>query len=92
MSLNLENGLLETLFETISNEVHVFEAVRNSDHIITDFKSLMGNKTTGVTNGKLYNKLFDRFVNVIETNEPLDMIFQDQDRWHHVRAKNSITA
>ena len=27
MSLNLDNELLEALFETISNEVHVFEAV-----------------------------------------------------------------
>ncbi|HYV54604.1 MAG TPA: ATP-binding protein [Chitinophagaceae bacterium] len=87
MSLNLDSDLLETLFETISNDVHVFEAVRNSDHIITDFKSLIGNKTTGVSNGNLYNKLFDQFVNVIETGEPLDMIFQDQDRWHHVRAQ-----
>ena len=87
MSLNLDSDLLETLFETISNDVHVFEAVRNSDDIITDFKSLIGNKTTGVSNGNLYNKLFDQFVNVIETGEPLDMIFQDQDRWHHVRAQ-----
>jgi signal transduction histidine kinase len=87
MSLNLDNELLEALFETISNEVHIFEAVRNSDHVITDFKSLIGNKTTGINNGQLYNKLFDQFVNVIETGEPLDMIFQDQDRWHHVKAQ-----
>ena len=90
MSLNLDNELLEALFETISNEVHVFEAVRSSDHVITDFKSLIGNKTTGVDNGKLYNKLFDQFVHVIETGEPLDMIFQHQEtgqnRWDHVKA------
>ncbi len=90
MSLNLDNELLEVLFETISNEVYVFEAVRNSDHVITDFRSLIGDKTTGVNNGKLYNKLFEQFVNVIETGEPLDMVFQHQetgqDMWDHVRA------
>ena len=78
MSLNLDNELLEALFETISNEVYVFEAVRNSDHVITDFKNLIGNKTTGVDNGKLDSQLFDQFVHVTETGEPLDMIFQHQ--------------
>jgi light-regulated signal transduction histidine kinase (bacteriophytochrome) len=87
MNLNLDNELFEALFKTIPNEVHVFEAVRNSCHVITDFKNLIGNKTTGVNNGKLYNRLFNQFVNVIETGEPLDMIFQDQDRWHHIKAQ-----
>ena len=41
-------------------------------------ESLIGNKTTDVDNGKLDNKLFDQFVNVIETGEPLNMIFQHQ--------------
>jgi len=91
MSLNLDNQLLDALFETISNEVHVLEAMRNSDHIITDFKSLIGNKVTDRTNATLDSKLFDQFVNVVETGEPLDMIFQygenGQDKWFHVRAK-----
>ena len=65
MSLNLDNKLLEALFGTISNEVHVFESVRNSDHVVTDFKSLIGNKTAGV-NGQFYNKLFDQFVNALK--------------------------
>jgi hypothetical protein len=49
MSLNLDSQLLEALFETISNEVHVLEAVKNSDHFITGFKSLMGNKGDALT-------------------------------------------
>ena len=35
-------------------------------------------------------KLFDRFVSVIRTGEPLDIIFQDgndQNKWYHIRAK-----
>jgi light-regulated signal transduction histidine kinase (bacteriophytochrome) len=91
MNLNLNNQLLEALFETISNEVHVLEAIRNSDHIITDFKSLMGNKTTDTGNGKLDSHLFGQFVNVTETGEPLDMILQNrengQHRWYHVKAQ-----
>jgi signal transduction histidine kinase len=91
MSLNLDSQLLEALFETISNEVHVLEAVRNSDHIITEFKSLMGNKANDADNGKQDSKLFDQFVNVVETGEPLDMIFQHREngenRWHHVKAQ-----
>jgi signal transduction histidine kinase len=92
MSLNLDNQLLEALFETISNEVYVLEAVRNSNHIITDFKSLIGNKaTTSPGNGRLDNHLFDQFVDVVETGEPLDTILQYRDkgqiRWYHVKAK-----
>jgi len=91
MSLNFDSQLLEALFETISNEVHVLEAVKNSDHIITEFKSFMGNKASDPHNGKLDSKLFDQFVNVVETGEPLDMIFQHREngekRWHHVKAQ-----
>ena len=91
MSLNLDSQLLEALFETISNEVHVLEAVKNSDHFITGFKSLMGNKGDAPDNGKLDRKLFDQFVNVVETGEPLDMIFQygenGENRWYHVKAQ-----
>src|SRR5262245_28246447 len=91
MSLNLDNHLLEALFETISNEVHVLESVRNSDGAITDFKSLIGNKTTDSGNGKLDNHLFDQFVNVVETGKPLHLVFQHnkngQTRWYDVRAK-----
>jgi len=88
MSLNLDSQLLEALFETISNEVHVLEAVKNSDHFITGFKSLMGNRADDADNGKLDRKLFDQFVNVVETGEPLDMIFQHgENRWYHVKAQ-----
>ncbi len=92
MSLNLDNQLLEALFETISNEVHVLESVRNSDHTITDFKSLIGNKAANTSgNGRLDHHLFDQFVDVVETGEPLDTILQyrenGQTRWYHVKAK-----
>jgi light-regulated signal transduction histidine kinase (bacteriophytochrome) len=90
MSLNLDNQLLEALFDTISNEVHILEAVRNSDHTITDLKPLMANKA-GTGNDKLDNLLFNEFVNVIETGKPLDNIFQHhengQDTWYHVKAQ-----
>jgi hypothetical protein len=39
MSFNLHNQLL-ALFETISNEVHELQPVRNSHGIIADFKSV----------------------------------------------------
>jgi len=91
MSLNLDNDLLKALFETISNEVHVLEAVRNSDHVVTDFKPLIKNQATNAANGKLDNRLFDQFVNVVETGEPLEMIYQhhenDQNCWYHVKAR-----
>src|SRR5678815_5421534 len=91
MSLNLDNQLLDALFETISNEVHVLEAVRNSGHTITDFKSLIGNKVADRTNGTLESKLFDQFVSVVKTGQPLDMVFQydenGENKWFHVRAK-----
>src|SRR6185369_9978625 len=91
MSLNLDNDLLKALFETISNEVHVLEAVRNSDHVVTDFKPLIKNQATNAANGKLDNRLFDQFVNVVETGEPLEMIYQhhdnDQKYWYHVKAR-----
>jgi len=91
MSLNLDNQLLEALFETISNEVHVLEAVRNSDHMITDFKCLIGNKETNALNGQLDSGLFGQLVNVTETGEPLDIVIQHRENgqsgWYHVKAQ-----
>jgi len=48
---------------------------------------LLGNKPTGVDNERLDHKLFDQFVNVVGTGEPLDMTCQDQERWYHVKAQ-----
>ena len=77
--------------KTISNKVYVFEAVRNSDHVVTDFRNLVGDKAEHTGNGKLEVKLFDEFVNENETGESLNMIFQHQqngqNRWYHVKAK-----
>jgi len=90
MSLNLDDNLIEALFETISNEVHIYEAVMGSDHAIIDFRPLMGNNAT-VANGRPVDGLFDQFVGVVETGEPLDMIFKQeenaQSRWYRVKAQ-----
>ena len=90
MSLNLNNELLEALFDTISNEVYVLEAEQDSNDTITGFRSLIANKSAYGDNGSLDRELFDRFVSVIRTGEPLNIIFQDgndQNRWYHIRAK-----
>jgi light-regulated signal transduction histidine kinase (bacteriophytochrome) len=90
MNLNLDNELLEAIFETISNEVQVLEAIRNSENSIIDFKSLVGNKPINNTE-HLNAALFDQFVHVVETGEMLDIIFQheesDQNKWYHIKAK-----
>ncbi len=90
MSLKLDKELLEALFDTISNEVYILEAEQDSDHIITGFRSLIAKKGTHADNGSLDRELFDHFVSVIRTGEPLNIIFQhgnDQNRWYHIRAK-----
>jgi len=91
MSLNFDNDLLDALFETISNEVHIYEAVRSADHRIIDFRSLLGGKTAAASNGKPDTKLFDQFVTVVETGQPLDVMFQQerngQNKWYHVKAQ-----
>lgn len=90
MSLNLENQLLEAIFETISNEVQVLEAVRNSENIIISFKSLVGNKPVSSIE-RLNSTLFSEFVQVVETGKILDTIFHqkenDQDKWYHIKSK-----
>jgi len=104
MSLNLDNQLLEAIFETISNEVQVLETVRNTEHTIIDFRYIIGSRGNHKSSENLSGKLvlsiypwereaglFDRFVKVVETGEPLDIIFQhgesDQNKWYHIRAK-----
>src|SRR5690242_9033937 len=90
MSLNLDNDLLERLFETISNEVHIYEAVIGAGHTIIDFRSLIGKNAPGA-DGKPDARLFDHFVEVVETGKPLDMVVQQEDngqsRWYHVTAQ-----
>jgi len=58
MSFNLDNQLLEALFETISNEVHVLQPVRNSHGIIADFKSVKG-ETEGWIDLAICKKIMD---------------------------------
>ncbi|HEV8285182.1 MAG TPA: ATP-binding protein [Chitinophagaceae bacterium] len=104
MSLNLDDLLLKAVFETISNEVQVLEAVRDTNHVITDFKYLMGSKAVHGGNEDLSGHfilsvypwkketgLFDQFVKVVESGEPIDVIFNlvenDLNKWYHIKAK-----
>jgi light-regulated signal transduction histidine kinase (bacteriophytochrome) len=104
MSLNLNDQLLEAVFETISNEVQVLEAVRNEEYKISDFRYIAGSKALYEDNENLSDKsvfsiypgkkeatLFDHFVGVVETGEPLDIVLRhtenDQNKWYNIRAK-----
>ena len=44
MTENLDSGLLKAFFESSCNEVHILEAVRDSNDVIKDFRYLMGSK------------------------------------------------
>ena len=92
MKLNLDFHLLETVFETISNELQILEAVMDDDGSIADFRYLTGTKAAygGIENphGKLVlslypwkkqTGLFDRFVKVVEDGTPLDTIVELND-------------
>jgi len=87
MNLSLDTQLLETVFETISDEIHVLEAVRDNNNVITDFRYLMGTKAAYGGNEDLADKLmlsvypwkkgrglFDFFVRVVETGKTIDII------------------
>jgi light-regulated signal transduction histidine kinase (bacteriophytochrome) len=100
MSLNLNNDILQAIFETISNEVQVLETVKNTENKIIDFKSIAGSKGTSENSENLTDKLapwkkeaglFDQLVKVVEAGEPLDMIFlldeNGNNKWYHIRAK-----
>src|SRR5260221_14470502 len=88
MSLNLNNDILEAIFETFSNEVQVLETVKNTENKIIDFKYISGSKGTFENSENLGHKpgssmyswkkeagLFDQLIKVVETDEPLDRIF-----------------
>lgn len=104
MSINLSNPLLEAVFEAISSEIQFVEAVRNEDNVIIDFRYSTGTKTAYGNNHKLSGKsvlslypwkreigLFDRFVNALEKDEPVDVTFKLQDngidKWYHILGK-----
>jgi light-regulated signal transduction histidine kinase (bacteriophytochrome) len=103
MSLNPDFKLLETVFETISNEVQILEAVKDGD-AITDFRYLIGSKAAYGDNKALSGKfllslypwkkdkgLFDLFVKAVEKDEPLDVIFEldenGHNRWYHIKGR-----
>lgn len=87
MNLTFDTQLLDTVFEMMSNEVHVLEAIRDDNDVITDFRYLIGSKAayggkedlTGKLVSSTYpwkkeNGLFDQFVKVVETGESLNTI------------------
>ena len=89
MNANLNGELLKAFFEASSNEVHILEAVRDSNNVIKDFRYLMGSKIAygghvdlagklmlSVYPWKKETGLFDHFVNVAEKDEPLNLVFQ----------------
>jgi signal transduction histidine kinase len=95
MKFNLDFELLETVFEAISNEVQILEAVMDDNGSITDFRYLTGSKAVyaGMENphGKLMlslypwkkeTRLFDHFVKVVEDGTPLDTTFEVDDNGH----------
>ena len=95
MNANVNSELLKAFFEASSNEVHILEAVRDSNNLITDFRYLMGSKIAygGSVDlaGKLLSSvypwkkeagLFDHFVTVTEKDEPLNLVFQFNNNGH----------
>jgi len=104
MNPSLDTQLLETVFETISDEIHVLEAVRDNNDVITDFRYLMGTKAAyggiedlthklmlSVYPWKKEKGLFDRFVKVVETSMPVDVIIpvieNGGSKWFHIKGK-----
>jgi signal transduction histidine kinase len=93
MNVNIEKQLLEAVFETISNEVQVLEALLDSTGAIVDFEYLAGSKAAyggdedlrgrsllSVYPWKKTTGLFDRFVNVVEKDETLDEVININER------------
>src|SRR5258705_10635525 len=99
MSLNIDRQLLEAILETISDDVEAFEAIRDQEGAIIDFRYMLGYKTLFGGGKETSNKLtwkeqkeiFELFVNVVETGEPVDRIIQypeeDQQKWCRIKAK-----
>lgn len=104
MNWNLDDELLKAFFEASSNEVHILDAVRDSNNVIRDFRYVMGSKMAYGGKADLTGKLlltvypwkketglFDHFVKVAETDEPLDLVFQyhhnGQKKWFNIQAK-----
>jgi len=88
MKLNLDFQLLDTVFETISNEVQILEAIRDDNGAIVDFRYLTGSKAAYGGKQDLNGKrvlsvypwkkelgLFDQFVRTVENGKPLDVTF-----------------
>lgn len=102
MNSNVNIQLWEAILETISSEVQVLEAVKNSSGKIIDFEYLLGTKGSYgnedlkgrlmllVYPWKKEMGLFDKFVKVVETGETLNTIIQYPEnghKWYRIKAK-----
>jgi light-regulated signal transduction histidine kinase (bacteriophytochrome) len=89
MNINVDQILLETILETVSNEVQALEAITDENGRVTDFRYLLGYKMAYGQNEELRGKqmlstfpwkkqngLFEKFVNVFNTGVPLDTVIQ----------------
>jgi signal transduction histidine kinase len=89
MNINVDQILLETILETVSNEVQALEAITDEDGRVTDFRYLLGYKMAygqpeelrgkqmlSVFPWKKQNGLFEKFVNVFNSGIPLDTVIQ----------------
>jgi len=95
MNIIKDRTLLETIFETISDEVAALEAVKDREGNVTDFKYLFGFNTSYGQSGDLRQKLmlsvyawkkpnglFDQFVHVYKTGIPLDTVIPISENNH----------
>jgi signal transduction histidine kinase len=95
MNINIDQILWETVLETVSDEVQALEAIIDENENVTDFRYLLGFKTSygqpedlrgkrmlSVYPWKRRNGLFEQFVQVYETGVPLDTVISYPENSH----------
>ena len=104
MELSVNPDLLEALVSALPTEVHILEPIRDERGEISDFRYLAGSHTAYGKSGELSGKqllsiypwkkeagIFDRFRDVADTGNPLDMVFLHESdghhRWYHIKAR-----
>jgi signal transduction histidine kinase len=95
MSFNLDVHLLEEIFQSVSKEVQILDAVRDKNNLIIDFRYLAQNRTgnekrEGEMEGffsqpyfwKTQPGLFEHFVRTVEKDEPFDVKLEFKEGEH----------
>src|SRR4051812_31368065 len=78
----MDKEFLEAVFNTIKNELVILEPVRDSGNRIIDFLFRIGNCEPDSIFKRSFsqdvssNLIFERFKNVIETNNRIDEVFE----------------